>query len=271
MELLRPEELLAAQQECPLVYVPLGPLEWHSLHLPLGTDPLNAAAVAKAAALRTGGVVFPTLFWGTERERPPEKLRNLGLPEDAYIVGMDFPGNIMPSLYATEEAFALVVRAALEQLVRLGYRLIVLVNGHGARNQVEVLKRLSLEFSARTPVRVVSALALSQTVLGIAGHAEATETSLMMALHPESVDVNRLPPLPQSIPLSSGIVDAVSFAGRPTPNHTLPPEADPRRAASARRGERYLEQTITELVQMVQKELANNAAGNEHPPAGMIK
>jgi creatinine amidohydrolase len=69
-ELLRPGEILAAREQCPLAYVPVSPLEWHAPHLPIGTDALHAGAIAEQLALRTGGVVLPTFYWGTERERP---------------------------------------------------------------------------------------------------------------------------------------------------------------------------------------------------------
>ena len=58
MQWLRPAEVLAHQ---PIVYLPIGPLEWHGPHLPLGTDPLQAESLAIAVAQQVGGVVHPTL------------------------------------------------------------------------------------------------------------------------------------------------------------------------------------------------------------------
>ena len=69
LERLRPGEILAERTRCPIVYLPLGPLEWHGPAMPFGTDPLMAQELARRAAPRTGGVVMPTLFLGTERER----------------------------------------------------------------------------------------------------------------------------------------------------------------------------------------------------------
>ena len=31
-ELMRPQEIVAARAKSPIAYVPIGPLEWHSLH-----------------------------------------------------------------------------------------------------------------------------------------------------------------------------------------------------------------------------------------------
>src|SRR5436305_468736 len=100
---LRPAEIQQRLTACPAIYVPLGPLEWHGPHLPLGTDPLNAENVALGVCRRIGGIVWPTQFWGTERERPPALLRALGFEENQYVVGMDFPRNSLPSAYCAAE------------------------------------------------------------------------------------------------------------------------------------------------------------------------
>ena len=47
-----------------LVYLPLGSIEFHSAHLPVGLDGLTAHGVCTRAAARTGGIVLPTLFYG---------------------------------------------------------------------------------------------------------------------------------------------------------------------------------------------------------------
>ena len=51
MEYLRPGEILAEKERFSVVYLPLGPLEWHGPAMPYGTDPLMAQELARAAAL----------------------------------------------------------------------------------------------------------------------------------------------------------------------------------------------------------------------------
>ncbi|MGN0388200.1 MAG: creatininase family protein [Suilimivivens sp.] len=53
-EYMRPQEILDAQAEKSIIYLPVGPLEWHSPAMPFGTDPLAAEASARKAAERTG-------------------------------------------------------------------------------------------------------------------------------------------------------------------------------------------------------------------------
>ena len=197
-ELLRPSEILAEKERFPVVFQPLGPLEWHGPHLPYGTDPLHAENVAQRTAEAIGGVVMPTLYWGSERERAPEYLKVLGFrgdESDQWIVGMDFPANSMKSLYSMEDVFALVMRARLELIIDQGYKLIVLVNGHGATNHLLTLDRLAKEYSATTPTHVMLTTAFDPTAVAAGSAAdvparrtgvEKQRTHVALAVHPAS-------------------------------------------------------------------------------------
>jgi creatinine amidohydrolase len=241
-EYLRPHELLEEQKRVSIVYLPVGPLEWHGPAMPYGTDPLAAAEVARRAARITGGVVIPPLFMGTERERSEKFLADAGFENTLqYIVGMDVPNNSMKSFYTPEEIFAVTVREYLRLLSRQGYKLIVIVNGHGATGQVNSLERLAVEFSNETKSRVF-------VIMGIAhydpadedfGHATRLETSIQMALQGDNVDLSRLPD--RSVKLKSsdwGIMDGCTFAGNPPADKCV--VFDPRNA-TAEMGEKYLE------------------------------
>jgi creatinine amidohydrolase len=258
-ELLRPGEIAAERDRCPLIFLPIGPLEWHSMHLPYGTDALNATEVARRVAQRVGGVVLPTCFWGTERERPSTTARSLGFSEHDYIVGMDFPKNILKSLYCREEFLSLLVREMLDRLLQLKYRLIVIVNGHGASNQIATLQRLCVEYTNTSPARVLLALAwpTNDEIAPIGpGHADAAETSLMMVMHPETVDLSQLPPVAEPLRNQDwAIVDAPTFEGSPTPEYTVRAESDPRVSASREFGEQFLAHTISAVEQQVRNAL----------------
>jgi len=257
-ELLRPDEIIAERARFPVVYQPIGPLEWHGPHMPFGMDPLHAEAVARRVAEAAGGVVMPTLFWGTERERTPEMLNNIGFPEDQWIVGMDFPANSMKSLYTPEDIFGLVVRARLDLLVQQQYRLIVVINGHGAANHLMTLERLAAEFTGLTPSRVLflTAFIPDGRYSGI-GHADALETSLMMAMYPDAVDLQKLPPLPEPLRnVDWGIGDGPTFAGSPNAERTLSQEADPRRNSSPEQGEAALQRTSAWIAEQVKTAFA---------------
>ncbi len=240
MELLRPAEIRAEQERISLVYLPVGPVEWHSFHMPMGTDGLIAQETARRAAAITGGVVAPTLFIGTERNDSRQMLANLRVPAgaDDYILGMDFAPGRVPSLYLREEVFAAIVREHLRLLARMGYRMAVVVNGHGAAGQLDTLRRVCDEVSHECGARCVfpefdgprmGALIAAERL--DPGHADRLETAMMMALT-DSVALDKLPPMGQPLYTAAlGMASGSQFGGNGPQDGHVPD--DPRLATAA--------------------------------------
>src|SRR3954471_10976025 len=64
-ERMLPAEFRAAIEACPVVFLPLGTVEWHGEHNALGLDSLKAHALCiRAARAAGGGVVHPPLYGG---------------------------------------------------------------------------------------------------------------------------------------------------------------------------------------------------------------
>src|SRR2546428_8127315 len=63
-ELLLPHEVDAALGVRSVAYLPLGSIEFHSAHLPIGLDGLTAHGVCVRAAARSGGMVLPPPYYG---------------------------------------------------------------------------------------------------------------------------------------------------------------------------------------------------------------
>ncbi len=63
LQLLRPHEIAARLEERSVVFLPMGTLEWHARHLPIGLDALNAEGICVRAAVEQGGLVYPTLYF----------------------------------------------------------------------------------------------------------------------------------------------------------------------------------------------------------------
>ena len=234
-ELMTPGEIVAARERCPVVYLPLGPMEWHGPHLPIGTDALVAHHVALRVAAAVGGLVMPALFAGTDSLRAPGSgagaLQALGLTGSERVVGMDFPGFPVKSLYFEESVLGLTVREFVRRLKAEPYRLIVLVNFHGAGNHKHTLERIALEESDEPRVRVIlPAFGDPPTSPDVdPGHAEKWETEMMMALEEPHVRLSALPQLDRPLPYPQfGIVEGRAFAGNPPPDFVLSRTADPR-------------------------------------------
>ena len=63
-EELLPEEYVQRIKEMPVAYLPLGTLEWHGPHMPLGADGIQSKELFVRVAEKIGGVVLPMLFMG---------------------------------------------------------------------------------------------------------------------------------------------------------------------------------------------------------------
>jgi creatinine amidohydrolase len=174
-----------------VVFIPLGATEQHGRHMPLGVDAIIPVAICEAVARRVGGLVVPVVAYGN-RSQP----RSGGGPE--------FPGTI--NLAA--ETFSLVVRDIITELFRHGVRSIVIVNGHYENiwPSIEGIE-LALDRLGRGSVGTLRILRFDHWELirpetlarvfpnGYPGieleHASVIETSLMLALRPDLVDVSK--------------------------------------------------------------------------------
>jgi hypothetical protein len=54
-------EVAQAISECPLAILPLGSLEFHGPHNPLGSDSIIISGIAENVAARTNGLLFPVV------------------------------------------------------------------------------------------------------------------------------------------------------------------------------------------------------------------
>src|SRR2546426_12571321 len=108
-ELMRPPEIVRERSRLPLVFIPIGPIEWHGPHLPMGMDGLHAHMVALDGAQQVGGVVLPIYYIGSGTGRPvdpgPQSAAILGVPGTGRNIGMDFPANPGESLDLEESTF----------------------------------------------------------------------------------------------------------------------------------------------------------------------
>jgi creatinine amidohydrolase/Fe(II)-dependent formamide hydrolase-like protein len=219
----------------------------------MGVDSFNAEAVALRVAEMGGGLVIPTTYFGTERERPPEVLDWLGFDDDEWVIGMDFPANSLPSMYAYEDSFAIVVRENLRMIANMGFKIIVAITGHAAANQIETLERVAAEFNAVGHIKVLVVLPFVANNDGIleVGHASRIETSVMLALHPEIVRLDNLPPLPEPLRNTDwAVVDYPTFLGRPTIERTVSDADDPRQA-TAEAGQDMLAKAAEQILEKV--------------------
>lgn len=180
IERLRPHQIDEALLHRSLIYLPLGTIEWHCHHLPVGLDALTAHGLCLAAAEETGGLVWPALYYGTGGDHGA------------------FPWTVM--MPDTTEIEALL-RFTLRRLSDLGVQKAVLFSGHFADTQLEMIDRIAADWNATGAEPQVVALSVSRApVPDLApDHAGLFETTLLDGVAPGLSDMGRLSPEPDDL------------------------------------------------------------------------
>ena len=193
-----PHEILAARAASSCAFVPVSPcFEWHSYHLPIGTDALIAEGICRCMAERVQGVYFEPLSFGLDSFRQEEQLVSWGFKKTDRVFGMRFPEIPLHSEYSQAEEMRLAVANRLEAVRGSGFRYAFLVNNHGGAGQVETLAKIAAELD-RPENRVFSVttyqfIDYQHALMKVGGHAGQSETLNLMAFRPELVDLTRLP------------------------------------------------------------------------------
>jgi creatinine amidohydrolase len=224
-ELMLPWQLREAVARRPVAYMPLGTFEWHCEHLPVGLDALTAHGLCLRAAAIDGGVVLPALHYGTGGGHG------------------DYPWTIMmPN--ATEIEFQ--VAFTIQKLQSFGFDKVVLFSGHFPPEQLAMLDRLAKSLNA-LPLSVnrIEGLELAPD------HAGVFETTLLSALWPHLVQLDRLPSL-QDKPLAK---DDVWEEGRHDQNHPIWGVVGPDpRHFNPERAQQILNASVAWIVQQVRNQ-----------------
>jgi len=248
-ETLLPEEIIHETEGVSTVYLPVGSMEWHGPHMGMGLDTFNAYEVSIRTAKAAGGVVFPPLFIGTESPRTEEQLKKVGFSGTEKITGMDFPENTVKSFYWPPELFEAVIREQTEMFVRHGFKKIVIINGHGADEQIRILDKIVNDLKEKDGVKAVAIMALMEGCGAGLGHAGLAETAIMCRVHPEGVDLSRLPSKPEKLQnIKFAIVDSETFEKGPNGDFSV--RYDPR-DATEELGEHILDFTARKCAEIV--------------------
>lgn len=194
-----PEEIIKARGVSGCAFIPVGPIEWHSFHLPMGTDSIIAEQICMLVAEKVNGVYFRSLDLGTDEQRQEEDLKKWGFDKDDKIFGMNFPELPLVCEYCSMEALKSNTRRRIEFIKDCGFRYAFVVNHHGGRGQNEYLKETCDEFNSKNfKVEYVNSyrfLTLKEEKLSVeyGGHAGVSETTFLMAFRPDLVDLTKIP------------------------------------------------------------------------------
>jgi creatinine amidohydrolase len=179
-ELTSPKFTRAVDLAGGVCVIPLGIIEKHGPHLPLGTDLFEAREISFTAASKEYAVVFPP-----------------------YFVGQIFEAKHQPGAiaYSTDMMWKMLEETCGE-LSRNGLKKIILVNGHGGNTsflqyfcQAQLAKQnnyIVVLFQPGGPDPVNAKEINSLKKASLDGHAGEEETSMMSYINPSLVDQEAL-------------------------------------------------------------------------------
>jgi creatinine amidohydrolase len=179
------DEFEAAVAARPVCYLSFGLSEPHGPQNAMGLDGLKAYALVQRAAETHGGVVAPPVWWHVH-ETP------LGLD---WLSRQNAPAPYLTCI--PPEVFLHQLVYQLRAVEAAGFRAAICVTGHYGGIEVDMKQACAL-YSARRPLRAV-ALADWEAIRYKdyhGDHAGKCETSQLMALRPEMVDLSRMPAEP---------------------------------------------------------------------------
>ena len=182
MDMARFEELTSPEadsldRDATVLLLPVGSIEQHGGHMPLGTDTILANAVSAEACAQSKAPAFvvPSPWYGYSNHH------------------MRFAGTV--TLRA--ETFTAVVTDIIDSLVAHGFRRIVLVNGHGGNGALVDMLASKLGYAHYGRARIAGltyfelardAIArLRRSKTGGMGHAGEFETAMMQFLRADLV------------------------------------------------------------------------------------
>jgi len=165
-----------------IAVVPLGSIEQHSLHLPLSVDTDVIGELARRV----------------EKERPE---RVVLLP--TLWLGHSPHHRFFACLSLDVRTYMDVIGGLCDSLVLTGFRKVLFLNGHGGneiagkaalrevKSKYEAMPDLKVGFASYWALGHQTVQEVRESPLGGVGHACEMETSLMLHLKPDSVDMSR--------------------------------------------------------------------------------
>lgn len=155
-----------------MVIIPMGSIEQHGPHLPLGADYLSALELSKKISAQTNVIIAPILMVGYSE----------------YHNG--FPGTMSISNETAEQVYF----ECVESLIKHGFKKFLFLNEHGGNNLIQenLIDRIAQKTSAiGLAISEGSKLTSSLETDSCDWHAGKKETSTALCLFPDLVHMDK--------------------------------------------------------------------------------
>jgi creatinine amidohydrolase len=207
--------------------IPLGSLEQHGAHLPLSTDSIIAEYFARMVAEKIGAFVMPVISYGVSFEHKP-----------------------MFNVSLRNSTLSTMICDACTSLAEMRIRHIIVVNGHHGNNGA--LQYISQELHNKIARNVnVHAIHYWQMMRRDFDHAGEVETSLVLAIAPELVHMNRAKPNSKKLSKSKAAYSSITNVPGSFPKITGNGVwGDPRKATAAK-GENLIKEITSNLARTI--------------------
>ena len=171
-ELMLGREATQQIEEHPVAYLPIGCLERHGDHLPMGLDIIKAHQICCITAQAIGGIVFPAHFYAGIHRLKDAMRRRLANER----------GNLYTDGTAEENLMEII-----DQIALMGIKVLVLYSGHYPVSQREMIKEIADKYNGEESISVIPITEMD--CLGEGDHAGICETSFMLYLDKNLVEV----------------------------------------------------------------------------------
>jgi creatinine amidohydrolase len=228
-ELTQPEFLEVAERTSVAVMV-TGSLEAHGNHLPLGTDTILPDYLGKQIAEKTNALVLPPIPFG-----------------DSWVYE-PFRGTVTVSPITLTQLYSDV----MDSVFNIGFRFLVIINGHGGN--IGSLKQAAAIATSKKEASVIlvnwwtdlAENARKSVLETPEGHAAEDETSEVMFVRPELVDMSQA--VASKVKRKYSIISG-AYREEIYPSAIM---GDPR-SASEEKGKAIMEEAIDDLVKLIEQ------------------
>jgi len=186
---LTPTKFRERIKDAPIAYLPLGTLEWHGEHLPLGADGIQPYYFFQLLAREVGGIVYPPMFLGPDMKKISNNREYYGMDFFCSDTIRQLEGS---AYWIPDSLFIGIMEATLKQMKRAGFKIVV-AHGHGPSTHTVI--KMKDKWEEQFGLRILTCWGHRHDEgLGImVDHAAANETSLTMYFRPELVNMKYLP------------------------------------------------------------------------------